>query len=67
MKRAIIIAASLCLGVSTTYACELQRSAKASQAPDPTVVASVVLPQSEPVATTETEDSATSVAEVPAN
>lgn len=63
MKKALIIAASLCFGVSGASACEFQRSAKASQTTDPTVVASVVLPQSEPVATA---DTAAPIAEVPA-
>ena len=63
MKKALIITAALCFGASSAYACEFQRSAKASQTTDPTVVASVVLPQSEPVPTA---DTVAPIAEVPA-
>ena len=66
MTRALIIAASLCLGVSSTFACEFQRSAKASQAVDPTVVASVAVPQSEPVAIADTTNTTLPAADVPA-
>ena len=54
MTKALMLAAALGLGASGAHACEFQRSAKASQATvDPTVVASVMVPQSEPVATAE--------------
>lgn len=48
MTRLLLIAAGLGLAMSGANACEFQRSAKAAEL-DKTVVASIAVPQSEPV------------------
>jgi hypothetical protein len=53
MKRLLLIAAGIGLATSGASACEFQRSAKAAQV-DTTVVASIAVPQSEPVALPQT-------------
>lgn len=53
MTKLLLIAAGLGLAMSGANACEFQRSAKAAEL-DKTVVASLAVPQSEPVTLPET-------------
>jgi hypothetical protein len=55
MTKLLLIAAGLGLAVSGAQACDFQRTAKANKVDD-TTVASISLPQSEPVAIPEPSD-----------
>ena len=55
MTKLLLIAAGLGLAVSSAQACEFQRTAKADKV-DNTTVASISLPQTEPVAMPEPTD-----------
>ena len=67
MTKALLLAATVCFGVTGANACNYQRSVQADQTVDQTVVASVAVPQSEPVTVTKDADAPEPQTAVPAN
>ena len=66
MTKALLLAATVCFGVTGANACNYQRSVQAAQTVDQTVVASVAVPQSEPVTVAKDADGPVPPTAVPA-
>lgn len=67
MTKALLLAVTVCFGVTGANACNYQRSVQADQAGvDTTIVASVAVPQSEPVTVTKDADASETQTTIPA-